>query len=71
MIILGKIFKIPVFVEISVFLTFLVLVLCFWSYRFLSILVTVLCRDYNSANKINYIILIISIFLQGIFFVYN
>jgi hypothetical protein len=63
----GMLCGFPLFTEINVLITFFLFISCFWSYRFLSILVTVLCSDYRSANKMYFSILVISIFLQGKF----
>ena len=62
---LGMIFGVPLFAEINLFIPFLVILLCFWSFRFLSVLITCLSHDYRSASKAYYLVMIISIFLQG------
>lgn len=64
-ILLGKLFGFPVFVEINMVIPFVALTLCLWSYRFLSILVTVFCERFGPTTRVNYMILVVSIFLQS------
>jgi hypothetical protein len=68
----GMAFGFPMFKEIVFILPFLVVLLCLWSYRFLSVLITSFCDNYRSATKANYTILVISIFLQSkCIFIFN
>jgi hypothetical protein len=70
MVFAGRLFGFPIFVDINWFLPFIVITFGFWSYRFLSIMITVLCDNYKSANKANFLVLVISIFLQSKLFLF-
>ena len=58
----------PIFREVVFVMPLIVILLCLWSYRFLSVLVITFCDNYRSATKANYTILVISIFLQSNYF---
>lgn len=58
----------PIFVNITVVLTYPVLLLCLWAYRFLAVMVVVCTDNFRSASKSNYTVLVVSLFLQSIIF---
>ena len=62
---LGAAIGFPIFVEITPVLTYSVLLLCLWTYRFLAVLVVVCTDDFRAASKANYTVLIVSLFLQS------
>ena len=64
MALMGFLLGFPLFNEIPIILPVLVFLFCLWSYRLLAVLVVTFCDNYRSATKMNYLVLIVSIFLQ-------
>ena len=64
---MGYLFKVVTFYEVPLPITISLFYVTLMAYTFLAILITSICEDYRSANKLAYTIFVLSMFMQMYF----